>query len=119
MHPQLEILLQLQDLKAQRHELGLATDERLVEETEFHIDIDTALAEIDRKIEEMEGELDPRVQARYRRVAQRGRVVVPVIAGTCYGCFTSIPTSVASLTLGNDEIRSCENCGRFLYVAGP
>ncbi|MBV9109134.1 MAG: nucleotide-binding protein, partial [Gemmatimonadetes bacterium] len=47
--------------------------------------------------------------------ARLPRVVVPVINGTCYGCFVAVPTAQASDAERNAEIRSCENCGRFLY----
>ena len=61
--------------------------------------------------------LDPRVQGRYRRlVGRRGRAVVPVIRGTCYGCFVSVPTALASDADRNEELRYCESCGRFLYL---
>jgi predicted nucleic acid-binding Zn-ribbon protein len=42
--------------------------------------------------------------------------VVPVIRGTCYGCFVQIPTALASDAERNEEVRSCQSCGRFLYL---
>lgn len=119
MHPQLEILLQIQDLKAQRQELAEFEAERRVEEEEFQVDIEGALERLDEKIAELENELEPAVRSRYERIAKgRGRAVVPVINGTCYGCFVSIPTAMTAEMIHNDEIRSCDNCGRFLYQAG-
>jgi len=119
MHPQLEILLQLQDLKSQRRDLAEAEDERNVEVEEFRIDVDEAIQQLDRKIADLEGELTPAVRNRCERIAAgRGRFVVPVIDGTCYGCFVSIPTALASDSARNDELRHCDHCGRFLYVIG-
>ncbi|HEX2095037.1 MAG TPA: C4-type zinc ribbon domain-containing protein [Longimicrobiaceae bacterium] len=116
MNAQLEILLEIQDLKSQRRELS-DTPERQVEEEVFHISIEDALRQLDEKISEMEESLDPPVRSRYRRIAERHpRVVVPVIGGTCYGCFVSIPTALASDADRNQEIRNCQNCGRFLYL---
>lgn len=116
LHPQLEILLQLQDLKSQRRELIEAEPARRVEEEEFHIDVDAAVAQLDAKIAELRDSLAPNVRARYERVAgSRTRVVVPVIGGTCYGCFTMIATA-ATGAHRNDVIQSCENCGRFVYI---
>ncbi|HEX6941181.1 MAG TPA: C4-type zinc ribbon domain-containing protein [Longimicrobiales bacterium] len=117
MHPQLDILLQIQDLKAQRRDLAEADHERQVEEQEFRIDPDEAVRQIDEKIAELEAELAPPVRARYERVLKgRGRAVVPVINGICYGCFVSIPTALASDIRRNDEIHHCDHCGRFIYV---
>jgi uncharacterized protein len=117
MHAQLEMLLELQDLKSQRKELEDTPGERQVEEEVFHITIADALQELDRKIEEMEEALDPPVRNRYRRLAgKRPRVVVPVIRGTCYGCFVSVPTALASDADRNEDLRFCDNCGRFLYL---
>ncbi len=117
MHNQLEMLLEIQDLKTQRRELEEAQDGREVEEEVFHLRPEDALAQLDSKIEEMEGSLDPRVRARYQRLASRNnRPVVPVIKGTCYGCFVSIPTALASDADRNEELRFCDHCGRFLYL---
>ncbi len=116
LHPQLEILLQLQDLQSQRRELVEAEPVRSLEEEEFHIDIDEAARLLEEKIAELRESLEPTVRKRYDRVAAgHRRVVVPVVHGTCYGCFTMIATAAAG-TRRNDVIRSCENCGRFVYL---
>ena len=115
MHQNLETLLEIQDLKTQRRELAEAA-EREVQEQVFGLSVDDALHELDAKITEMEETLPAPVLARYRRVSARiPRVVAPVINGTCYGCFVAVPTASASHSERNAEIRSCENCGRFLY----
>ena len=117
MHPQLEILLQIQDLKAHRRELAESEGGRAMEEAEFNIDIEDALAQLELRITELRQELPPQVNSRLDRFTSHGgRPVVPVINGICYGCFTAVSTgSVADLGR-NDEVNYCENCGRFLYV---
>lgn len=115
MHQNLETLLEIQDLKAQRRDIAEA-GEREVQEREFGLDVDEAVKAIDAKIAEMEATLPPQVLSRYRRVAERRpRVVAPVIKGTCYGCFVAVPTAQASNADRNAEIHTCQNCGRFLY----
>jgi predicted nucleic acid-binding Zn-ribbon protein len=117
MHPQLETLLEIQDLKTQRNELHEQGSGRAVEEELFHISVEDAVSQLDEKIIEMEGSLTPPVLNRYRRLSgSRGRFIVPVINGTCFGCFVSIPTAVASESEGNTALRHCDNCGRFLYM---
>jgi predicted nucleic acid-binding Zn-ribbon protein len=117
MHPQLETLLEIQDLKTQRRELQDAASGRDMQEEVFGLSVDKATAQLDEKVAEMEASLPPLVRNRYNRIATRyDRVVVPVIGGTCYGCFVSVPTALASDAERNSEVRSCQNCGRFLYL---
>ncbi len=117
MHNQLEMLLEIQDLKTQRRELEQNSSEGQMEQEVFNMSLDEALAQLEEKIAEMEGALDPRVRSRYQRLAgKRTRTVVPVINGTCYGCFVSVPTALASNADRNEELRFCDSCGRFLYL---
>ena len=116
MHPQLEILLQIQDLKAQRRELLEGEDARQVQRDEFGLDVEDATAQLDEKVVELEEELDPQTRSRYRRLASGlNRVVVPAVNGTCYGCFVAVPTAVASDPDERNRLTSCGHCGRFLY----
>lgn len=117
MHAQLEALMEIQDLKSQRKELQDTSAERQVEQDVFNMRVEDAVAELDRKIEEMESKLEPRVRGRYQKLAgKRGRAVVPVIGGTCYGCFVAVPTALSTDAERNDELRYCDHCGRFLYL---
>ena len=116
MHPQLETLLEIQDLKTQRRELDEASSSEM-QEAVFGLSTEQALSHLDAKIVELEESLPMQVRNRYRRIAaKQPRVVVPVIRGTCYGCFVQIPTALASDAERNEEVRSCQNCGRFLYL---
>ncbi|NIR43175.1 MAG: hypothetical protein GWN99_04485 [Gemmatimonadetes bacterium] len=115
MHPQLEILLELQDLKAQKRELEEAAEEHVhdIEKKVFQVQPEDAVAHLEAKIEEMENSLDPEIEGRYRRIADRSaRPVVPVLNGICYGCFMAVPTA---MTRTNEQIRWCEHCGSFIY----
>lgn len=117
MHPQLMLLLELQDLRAQRKALEKDSDTEQVETEHFNIDTGEALEELDGKIAELEDELEPHVRDRYDRIRKSmERVVAPVINGACYGCFVSIPTATYKDHDPNDEVRACQHCGRFIYV---
>lgn len=116
MDSQLEILLQIQDLKAQRRDLEEGEVGRQVQQEAFNLDVETAIAHLDQKIAEVVGELDPRVRKRYDRLSTGiRRAVVPAISGTCYGCFVSVPVSVSSDPAERARLRNCDHCGRFLY----
>ena len=116
MNEQLEILLQIQDLKAKRKDLQEVDAAAKVQEEEFNLNIEEATAQLDAKIEEIVEELEPTVRARYKRL-DRGldRVVVPAINGICYGCFVAVPTAVATDPDERQKLQNCSHCGRFLY----
>lgn len=117
MHPQLQILMEIQDLRNQHRELTSGEATRAVEEEHFHIDLDEAREVLAEKIRDLEGELSPPVRRRYQQIApHRDRVVVPVINGVCYGCFVSIPTATAGDQAVHEDLQNCENCGSFIYI---
>lgn len=116
MHPQLELLLQIQDLKAQRRELQEGESAIAMQREQFGLDIDEAVLLLNEKIGELEAELDPQVRTRYSRLAGNlPRVVVPAVNGTCYGCFVAVATAVASDPEERNRLTNCGHCGRFLY----
>ena len=115
MHPQLEILLELQDLKAQKREMEEAAEDssREIEKKVFKLKLDDAVTHLDDKISEMENALDEDAEKRYRQVSgRRARAVAPVLDGMCYGCFMAVPTAMAK---SNEELHWCEHCGSFIY----
>lgn len=118
LNAQLEILLELQDLRGQRHELAMSQEGSAehVERAVFGVEIAQALEQLDAKIADVEGLLEAGIRERYRRLAgSRGRGLVPVIDGTCYGCFMALPAEVASTKGANEALPVCQHCGRFLY----
>jgi predicted nucleic acid-binding Zn-ribbon protein len=116
MHAQLEILLQVQDLKAQRRDLAEGMSERQVQQEAFALEADRAIVQLEEKIGELLDELEPKIRKRYDRLEVGvQRPVVPVIKGMCYGCFVSVSISVASDPQERAKLRNCDHCGRFLY----
>jgi predicted nucleic acid-binding Zn-ribbon protein len=110
MHPQLQLLLEIQDLHLQKTAL---LEE--VEEGHFKLDPKQAAAALDQKIQEIKEGLDQAIQTRCEKgLPSLGRMVVPVIGGVCYGCFVSIPTSRTGEE--NQAVKTCESCGRYIYV---
>jgi predicted nucleic acid-binding Zn-ribbon protein len=111
------LLMELQDLKAQHRELASNLELAEKEAEHFHMDPAEAVASLEEKVSELEDRLEPRIRSRYDRIApQLDRVVVPVINGVCYGCFVSIPTATVGDRDIHQELESCENCGRFIYI---
>jgi predicted nucleic acid-binding Zn-ribbon protein len=115
MHPQLEILLELQDLQSQRRALQ-EDPAKEVEEQFFELKPAQALDLLEEKIDELAARLEPQVQRRFHDISDSlDRAVVPVLNGICYGCFVAIPTAWSSEASRNDRITVCDHCGRFLY----
>lgn len=115
MHPQLELLLEIQDLKMQRRGLADGTL-GAVESEVFAIRVEDAIGVLDEKVGELEERLSGAVRDRYHRIVTVvPRVVAPVLNGICYGCFVAIATARAVEAYRNDRVESCEYCGCFLY----
>ena len=117
MHPQLMLLLEIQDLHTQEKSFRATAGGTSVEEEHFHINVDEARAALEAKIQELVERLDPGIRGRYQRILESmQRAVVPVINGVCYGCFVSIPTATAGESDASAELMVCEHCGRFIYI---
>lgn len=114
MHPQMMLLLEIQDLHLQKTALLDEPELLDLEKGHFQIDPQEAAAALDQKIKELQEGLDPAIRNRCEKgLPTRGRMVVPVIGGVCYGCFVSIPTSRGGGM--NRAVQVCESCGRFIY----
>jgi predicted nucleic acid-binding Zn-ribbon protein len=115
-HPELETLLEIQDLRALRRDLGASGRAR--DATAVGSDDVEHAARIEERIAERERRLSPAVRSAYQRLSIRHeRVVAPVLDGVCHGCFVQVPTSRDRDSGRHSEIRTCESCGRFLYYA--
>ena len=112
LHPELEILLEIQDLQTLRRDIDAAE----YAAAGNPLDPGEYAERLTERIAEREARLSPRTQSTYRRIAKRhDRVVAPVLNGVCYGCFVHVPTSTGQANDRNAELRNCESCGRFIY----
>ncbi len=110
MHPQLQLLVALQDTEGMIREVEEEGDE--LEGMGFS---NKGLEGLKKAQEEIVSKIDPRLAGRYRRLKNKfGHAVVPVVTNLCTGCFASIPSSFVSKT-NEGKVQECENCGRILY----
>ena len=71
------------------------------------------------KTREVEASLiDPTLLGKYQKVFQRyrGKGVVLVSGGVCYGCFMTIPPQLYNQVLAQGGVHQCPNCARIIYV---
>ncbi|MBN2466671.1 MAG: hypothetical protein JXD19_00850 [Deltaproteobacteria bacterium] len=113
MNEVLQNLVLLQDLDAM---IADAQDSEILDQTEkmgFEIKNLEKLKEARQEIAE---KIPPDIFNHYCKILKAyGRAIAPVKDSLCLGCFISIPTSLSSKSIGNEVLRNCENCGRFLY----
>ncbi len=112
MHPQLQLLVALQDLEQM---IAEAEDQAKAEQEEgmgFNLE---GLDDLKKAREDLESQIEPAHRNYFRRLTKSfGHAVVPVIGNLCMGCFANIPASFVSVTNEN-RVQKCENCGRILY----
>ncbi len=110
MHPQLQLLVALQDMEGMIREVETAGEE--LEDMGFK---HGGLENLRGACDELATKIEPRLMSSYRRLTGKfGHAVVPVVNNLCTGCFASIPSSFVSKTNVN-KVQKCESCGRILY----
>jgi predicted nucleic acid-binding Zn-ribbon protein len=113
MNPQLQVLIALQDILLLIRDAKDPSSKRALDKMGFKV---TNLDALEGTRAELEGQLDPAILRDYSRATGRyGRIVAPVIGGTCYGCFVKIPSAIDSADDRNRTLYRCENCGMYLY----
>lgn len=105
---QLEILVHYQDI-----DLMLQESEEIGKTLGFHMEGHEKLqnAKID-----LETQISPKYLNTYKRLSTRyKRPIVPVQNDTCLGCFSKLPTYYTVRAREDQQMYTCENCGRILY----
>jgi predicted nucleic acid-binding Zn-ribbon protein len=110
MHPQLQLLVALQDTEGMIQEVE--NEGAQLEGMGFS---HGGLEDLKKAHDELVTKIDPRLASLYRRLKGKfGHAVVPVVGNLCTGCFANIPSSFVSKT-NEDRVQKCESCGRILY----
>ena len=103
----LEILVALQDLDL------MIAEAKEVESLGFSI---TGSSELKSAREDLAAKISKPLLFRYERLrAKLKRAIVPVKSDICLGCFLRQPTAIGVKGREDDQIFTCENCGRMLY----
>jgi predicted nucleic acid-binding Zn-ribbon protein len=113
MNPQLQVLIALQDVLLMIREAKDPSSKKALGKMGFKMN---NLEALEATKSGLERQLSPTILREYSRTSGRyGRIVVPVINSTCYGCFVKIPSAIDASDDRNKILYRCENCGMFLY----
>jgi uncharacterized protein len=96
-----------------------SVNRQLVDLEEKSKTLQTQLEELKKERAQLAQNIDEEVMERYERLfASKGDVaVVAVEHGVCTGCHMKVTTQTAVHAKSENEIVSCEQCGRILYTA--
>ncbi|MBC8530925.1 zinc ribbon domain-containing protein [Gehongia tenuis] len=69
------------------------------------------------KKKDMEGDLDPELLKRYKRIrSARPNPVAPIVNNQCSGCNMELPSAMLMMMREAPRPMECENCGRILFL---
>ncbi|TMI76261.1 MAG: hypothetical protein E6H05_03980 [Bacillati bacterium ANGP1] len=111
-------LEQIRALEAARQARERELDEHLEEYTTRQRALTAELEAARRQRDALAAEVDPDFLRRYERLRSRkdGVAVTAVNGSVCNACHMTVPEAVLNAARERDEIRTCEDCGRILYV---
>ncbi|OLD60773.1 MAG: hypothetical protein AUI83_01670, partial [Armatimonadetes bacterium 13_1_40CM_3_65_7] len=111
-------LEQIRGLEAARQARERELDEHSEEYTTRQRALTSELEAARRQREALAAEVDPDFLRRYERLRSRkdGVAVTAVNGSVCNACHMTVPEAVLNAARERDEIRTCEDCGRILYV---
>ena len=109
MRNQLDTLVSLQDLDLMRGEL------QEVQSLGFSVNDESAKT-LDSARDELTAKIGKPLLGKYERLRARyKRAIVPVKDDTCLGCFMRLPTYLITHMKRDEQVITCESCGRILF----
>ncbi|MFQ5707708.1 MAG: zinc ribbon domain-containing protein [bacterium] len=104
---QLDFLVALQDIDI------MIRDIEEVKEIGFDV---TGREKLQEARDELVGKISKPLFSNYEKLKRRyRRPIVPVKDDVCLGCFMRIPTSLYTRGRSDQQVITCEGCGRILY----
>jgi hypothetical protein len=75
-----------------------------------------AVAGIEAERASLTAQLPPALRSRYERIraSREGRAVVPIVKGSCGGCYRGQPPQALQEARRGDRLITCDGCGRLL-----
>jgi len=79
-----------------------------------------AVEDVAAQIASLRAQIPAQVLGHYDRLAIRGKKGVAAVRNqVCTGCHMQVPLAVTITLMHGDDIRICDCCGRYLYLAAP
>ena len=79
----------------------------------------TVIADVDRAAK-LRAKIPASILAHYDHLGDRGKKGVAAVRNNvCTGCHMQVTLGVTMKLMHADDIQTCENCGRYLYLAVP
>lgn len=78
----------------------------------------TVAAGMEKEIAELRAKVPVQIMAHYDRLVARGKKGVTAVRNqVCTACHMQVPRATVMTLMRGDDIRLCECCGRYLYLA--
>ena len=62
--------------------------------------------------------IDQEIISRYERIREKlGIALMPIVHGTCKGCYMNIPPQLNNIIVQQQSIETCPSCHRLIYAA--
>ena len=109
-------------LEAQRASRERELEDHLTQYRDHNRALEDERSSLQGRREAQTAEIAPELLRRYERLRERkdGLAVAQVLAnGICEGCHFKIPDRLYADLQELDDLRTCEECGRILYVPRP
>jgi uncharacterized protein len=109
---------QVRTLEAERQGKERALDEHLEDYASRQRALTADLEGTRRQREVLVAEVDSELLRRYDRLRDRkSGVAVTLVSGSiCGACHMTVPEALLNAAEGSDDVHTCEDCGRILYV---
>src|SRR5258708_482699 len=94
----------------QLQELNFAMEEQKASNSQM------PLAQLEKSIAKIRGQLPPDVAERYDRLQKRYPLaVIPLAHGNCSRCGLAVPANIVNAAKAGEQLQYCPHCGRFLF----
>lgn len=81
------------------------------------LEFDETVAETDGRIAALRAKIPAPILVHFDRLGERGKKGVAAVRNqVCSGCHVQVPRATVLTLMHGDDIRICENCGRYLYL---
>jgi predicted nucleic acid-binding Zn-ribbon protein len=81
------------------------------------LEFDGSVAKTDARIAALRVVIPAQILGHYDRLVVRGKKGVAAVRNQiCAGCHVQVPRATVMTLIHGDDIRICENCGRYLYL---